>query len=250
MLNNLYALGSVIAVSVISLVGVLTIFWREERLHRILALLVSLSVGALFGDVLLHIAPEIFGAGRNVTLSASLVFVGLIIFFILEKFLRWKHAHDTDATSHESLTHLGHINLTADALHNFIDGMVIGVSFQFSTTVGFATTLAVVLHELPQEMGDFALLLHAGFSKKRALFLNFLSGCVALLGLGVALLIGSSAEAFAGYILPITAGGFLYLAGSDLVPELHKELDFKKSSQQLLAIIMGFCIMFLLLLIE
>lgn len=248
---NLYAIVSVIAVSLVSLVGALTLLMEEKKLRRILFLLVALSVGALFGDAIIHLLPEIFATSSVPAVSSLYIIAGMLVFFILEKFLHWKHSHEVeDEHSESQIKPLGYLSLVADGLHNFIDGIIIGVSYLAGWQIGLASTIAVALHEIPQEAGDFGLLLHAGFSKRKALFFNFLSALVALVGTIVALAIGSWAGNFIFVALPIAAGGFIYIAGSDLVPELHKITDPRKSAVQFLAILVGVALMMLLLLIE
>jgi len=249
----LYALGSVTAISAISLVGAIALAVNETRLRRILFSLVALAAGALFGDVFIHILPEIF-TGATTTNAALWILTGILIFFSLEKFLHWRHSHEVDDCEnpehHRGIHPIGHLNLIADGLHNLLDGAIIGASFLTSPAVGLATTFAVILHEIPQEIGDFGILIHAGFSRGRALLFNLLSASLAIVGVTVALLIGAAAEKFTASFLALAAGGFLYIAGSDLVPELHKTTDPKKSLAQLAAVIIGIVLMFLLTLIE
>jgi zinc and cadmium transporter len=162
--------------------------------------------------------------------------------FVLEKFIHWHHCHNV---SHEhDAAPLGYISLVTDSLHNFTDGVLIAAAWMASPEVGIATTLAVVVHEIPQEISDFGVLLHAGFSKRKALFLNFVAACTAIIGAVVTVLLGSFAEELIVFILPFAAGGFIYLAGSDLIPELHRELSVRKSMIQLTAILAGLALMF------
>lgn len=244
----LYAIGSVILVSVISLVGVVTLSVSETKLKRVVFILVGLATGALFGDALIHLLPQAFESLRSKVETSLYVLAGIFVFFILEKFLRWRHEHVLQDA--EPVHHIGLMNLVADGLHNLIDGMLIGASYLVDIKIGVATTLAVVLHELPQEIGDFGILLHAGFSRTRALVFNFLSASLAVIGAVVALVVGTAAASFSTLMLPITAGGFIYIAGSDLVPELHKESDATKSLLQFLALSAGVGLMLLLLLLE
>jgi len=244
----LYSIGSVVLVSLLSLVGVVTLSLSETKLKKIVFILVGLATGALFGDAFIHLLPEALGNSANKVGTAAYVLVGIFAFFILEKFLLWRHEHLLREEEPEH--HVGMMNLVADGLHNLIDGMLIGASYLVDIRIGLATTLAVVLHELPQEIGDFGILLHAGFSRRRALLFNFLCASLAIMGAVVALLIGAKAAAFSDFMLPITAGGFIYIAGSDLVPELHKESDLTKSLLQFLALSVGVGLMLLLLLLD
>lgn len=251
----LYALGSVVAVSLISLIGVFTLSLNEKRLERFLFLLVALSAGALFGDVLIHLLPEIFRTGSQTPVFSSLtIAAGILLFFILEKFFHWHHSHAIDG-EHESCQHahikpLGRLNLIADGFHNFLDGLTIGVSFLAGPTIGLASTIAVILHEIPQEIGDFGILLHSGYTRQRALALNLLSALFAVIGTIIALWIGTRISIFNQLLLPLAAGGFLYLAGSDLVPELQRTTDPKKSLWQLTAMTVGIALMVALVFLE
>ncbi len=240
----LITLLSVIIVSLVSFIGVLTLSFKEKYLQKILLILVSFSAGALFGDAFIHLIPEAIeelGLGLNIGLY---ILSGILIFFILEKFIAWRHCHVPTSKDHPHP--LGYMNLIGDAFHNFIDGLIIGASYLVSLPMGLATTLAVVLHEIPQEIGDFGILLYAGFSKTRALFFNFLSALTAILGAILALIIGSKIQNFAIILLPFTAGGFIYIAGTDLIPELKKYDKLSASLIQLLALIMGIFVMVLL----
>ena len=221
-----YAIASVITVSVVSLFGIGLLSLRAQKLRNILTLLVSLSAGALFGDAFVHLLPE--AAENGFTLSVSVaVLLGIAFFFIIEKFIHWKHCHKPDHIEHkhrdgeDHVHHFAIMNLFGDGVHNMIDGLIIGVSYLVSIPVGIATTIAVFVHEIPQEVSDFGVLLHGGFSKKKALFFNFIISLGALVGVVVALLVGSMAEELAHFLLPFAAGGFIYIAGADLIPELR-----------------------------
>jgi zinc and cadmium transporter len=244
----LYALASVILVSLLSVVGAVFISIQERNLKQIIFVLVSLAVGSLFGDVFIHLLPEAFEK-LDTRMEASLyLLAGIFIFFILEKFIRWRHQHNFE--SKNSIHPVGYMNLLADGVHNFIDGTIIGAAYLTSIRVGIATTIAVSMHELPQEISDFGVLLHAGFSKKQALFFNFLSATLAILGTVLVLLAGATMHYFIATMLLLAAGGFVYIAGSDLVPELNKEVELSKSIIQLLAIGAGVGMMLLLTLLE
>lgn len=232
---------SVFIVSIISLIGVITLAIKEDRLKKMLLILVSFASGSLFGGAFIHLIPEAIekmGLGLKVSVS---ILLGILLFFILEKFIHWRHCHIPTSDSHPHP--MGIMNLVGDGLHNFIDGMVIAASYFVSTTLGITTTIAVMLHEIPQEIGDFGVLLHAGYSKRKALLFNFISAITALLGAIIVLVVGVRAEAFTTILLPITAGGFIYIAGSDLIPELKKETSLKNNLYQLVFFILGIVLM-------
>jgi len=244
----LYSLLSVLIVSLISLVGILTFSMKESQLRNILLLLVSFSVGGLFGDAFIHLIPEAVeenGFGLNVSLY---ILVGIISSFIMEKFLCWRHCHIP--TSEEHPHPFAYMNLFGDAVHNFIDGLIIAGSYIANLPLGIATTLAVIFHEIPQEIGDFGILLYGGFKKSRALLFNFLTAITAILGALVSLSLGFYLENFTIFLVPFAAGGFIYIAGSDLIPELHKEVKPLKSAVELIAFILGILVLLSLTFLE
>ena len=209
----LYTLGSVFIVSAISFVGLFTISVNEKRIHNIVLLLVALAVGALLGDAFIHLIPEAFEKGKSVESTALLIIVGIIAFFAIEKFFKWHHGQHDKGHGHgnhaeKSLNPLGRLILFSDGLHNLMDGMVIAASYRVSFEVGVATTVAIILHEIPQEIGDFGVLLHAGYTRMRALFLNFISGLIAVVGALIVLILGGVAEPFVVALLPI---GFFWV---------------------------------------
>lgn len=243
-----YSILSVLLVSIVSFIGVFTLSVKQEKLQKILIYLVSFSTGALFGDAFIHLIPEIakhHGLGIKISLS---LLGGILIFFVLEKFVRWRHCHSVECEEHHP-KHLAYMNLIGDGMHNFIDGAIIAASYIVSPAVGIATTTAIILHEIPQEIGDFAVLLHAGFTRKKALLFNFLSAAIAVLGTVTVLITNRLIEGIEFYLVPIAAGGFIYIAGSDLIPELHKKTGLKESILQLIMFILGIAVMALLLLI-
>ncbi len=243
-----YSLASVAVVSLVSLVGVMALSLSLERLKKILIFLVSFSAGALLGDVFFHLLPEITESA-SFNIKTSLLFLsGLMLFFVLEKYIHWTHCHEPLSDNHPH--HLATLNLFGDGLHNFIDGLIIAASYLISLPVGLATTLAIVLHEIPQEIGDFGILIHAGFSKSKAILFNLVSALTAVIGTVIGLTLAHAAEGFAEFILPIAAAGFIYIATADLIPELHKETKMSKSFLQLVGLIFGIAVMYALTFLE
>lgn len=237
----LYTLISVIIISLISLAGVFTLSVGPERLKRILLYLVSFAAGAMLGDVFLHILPEV-AEQSGFSLKISYAFLlGIILFFILEKFIHWRHCHLPDCENHPRA--LAAMNLIGDGLHNLLDGLMIAGGYLVSLPLGLATSLAVIFHEIPQEIGDFGVLLHSGLSRQKALWLNLLSASAAIVGAVLVLALNRQLAGLTEIILPLTAGGFIYIAGSDLIPELHKETTAQKSLIQLFFLILGILIM-------
>ncbi len=243
---------AVLAISLVSLIGIATLSLKENLLRRILFLLISLAAGALLGDAFIHLIPEAFEETGNPLLVSLLILAGIFSFFVLEKFLHWHHSHGDEEFSpeHAQIHPVGHLVLVSDGMHNLIDGMAIGAAFMVSTEVGIATTLAIALHEIPQEIGDFGLLLHAGYSRAKALFVNFLSGLTAFVGLGLAFMLAGIHEMLIPLIAAFAAGNFIYIALADLVPELHKTTRVRHSALQLLALGVGLLVMVALLVLE
>ncbi len=248
-----YALCAVVLTSAISLFGVAVLLIKEELLRKSIFFMVSLSAGALFADAFFHLIPESFNNLSTETLTPILILFGIILFFCLEKFLHWHHHHvesDEEEIEDMKIHPVGPMVIVSDVVHNFIDGVIIAASFMVSIPLGIATTIAVMLHEIPHEIGNVALLIHAGFTKKRAVILNCLSALASVAGALLLILVGKNVEMISYYLLPFAAGGFIYIAGSDLVPELHKDVGLKKALLQLLGIIIGILLMAALLFIE
>jgi zinc and cadmium transporter len=246
-LEWIYTIASVVLVSFVSLIGIAFIPISERRQRRVIFILVSFAVGGLFGDAFIHLLPESFEKSKAGVVTSLSILAGIFGFFILEKYLRWKHEHGLESNF---IHPVGYVNLLGDGVHNFIDGAIIGASYLACIPIGIATTIAVILHEIPQEIGDFGILLRAGFSKTKALLFNFLSQSLAIAGAIVSLLIGVNMENFSIVMLPFAAGGFIYIAGSDLVPDLHKEVKPFESILQFFAIGVGIALMLLLTTIE
>jgi zinc and cadmium transporter len=233
---------SVIIVSLVSFIGILSFALNNEKLRRITLLLIGLSTGTLLGDAFLHLLPEAIADNGGDMQTWYWLLGGIIIFFILEKIIHWRHCHIQPSENH--LHPLGAMNLIGDGLHNFIDGIIIASSFMASLPLGLATSIAVIAHEIPQEISDFGVLIHAGYSRAKALALNFITALAAIAGAVVALIIGLKIENFIDCAIPFTAGGFIYIATADLIPELKKEPHLASSLRQLISILIGILIMF------
>lgn len=244
----IYTLISVLIVSLISLIGVFIFSWKHEKIHKVLIFFVSFAAGTLLGDAFIHLIPE---AMENSKISVPLfILLGFMIFFALEKVIHWRHCHDEHCEKHTHV--LSYVIFFGDAIHNLIDGVIIAASYLVSIPVGIATTLAVVMHEIPQEIGDFGSLIYAGFTKKKALMYNFISALAAIFGAVAALAISANVRGFAEALVPIAAGGFIYIASADMIPELHKHGKEKigHSIWQLVVMGLGIAVMAALLFFE
>lgn len=242
-----YALVSVFIVSLLAFVGIFTFTMNIKKLEKYLLLFVSFSAGALLGGAFIHLLPEA-AAEAGFTIQISMyVLSGILLSFALEKLIHWRHCHVPTSTFHPHP--FAYMNLFGDGVHNFIDGLIIGASYVASIPIGIATTIAVILHEIPQEIGDIGVLLHGGFNRKKALLMNFATALTAIAGTIIALFLGR-VEGFLQFLLPFAAGGFIYIAAADLIPEIHKESAPKKSLAHLIMIVLGILVMFLLLGLE
>lgn len=222
-------INSIIAtviVSLLSFIGIVSLIMKKKLLNKILILMVGFSAGALMGGAFLHLIPE---ALEMISISRLGLYLltGFGCFFLIERGLHWHHCHKHGIKC--DVHTLGYMNLVGDGVHNFIDGIIIAGGFLISVPVGIATSIAIISHEIPQEMGDFAVLLYSGFKTTKALLFNFFSALLAVVGAIVGYMVAGMSEMFMQFIIPFAAGGFIYIAASDLIPELHKEADLKKS---------------------
>jgi len=239
--NFIWALFSSIIVSLISLIAIIILLLKEKIFNKIQLLLVGLGAGGLIGGAFLHMIPESIDKFSNYTLLFIYVLSGFILFFILEKFLFWRHCHDEKCEVH-TFTYL---NLIGDGVHNFIDGLIIGGSYILDIKIGIIVTLAIILHEIPQELGDFGVLVYGGMKKGRALFYNFLSALTAVFGTVIGYYFSNAFNNFLIILLPFAAGGFIYIASCDLIPELHKQSSKKISVLSMISFLTGILFMFL-----
>jgi len=238
-MNFIWALVASIIVSLISFVGIISLLLKKNLLDKILLLLISFSAGALIGGAFLHLIPEaVEKSGQNGVYL--LVIVGFIAFFILEKYLHWRHCHKGKCEIH-TFTYL---NLIGDGAHNFIDGLIIGSAFVVNINFGIAASFAIIMHEIPQEIGDFGVLVYGGLSKNKALFYNFLSALTAILGTIIGFALANISDNFLKLLMPMAAGGFIYIASCDLIPELHKQQDIKKATLAMAVFILGVAFMY------
>jgi zinc and cadmium transporter len=226
----------VVLVSLFSLAGLVLFRLRGLAARYVIVALVSFSSGTLFGDAFIHLLPEsVEKHGFSISISLF-VLAGIAASFVVEKFIHWRHEH---SSSPERIEAFAYMNLLGDAVHNFIDGIVITAAYLLDIRVGLATTIAVLLHEIPQEMSDFGVLIHGGFSRNKALLYNFVTAGIALLGLGVTVALSQTAEQLVWVLPPFAAGGFIYIAGADLIPQLHKEKGPKSALMQLFFFLLG-----------
>ena len=238
-MSFLWAISASIVVSLISFIGIISLLLKENLLSKILLLLISFSAGALIGAAFFHLIPEAVEKGGH-NEAYLFVIVGFILFFILEKYLHWRHCHKEKCDIHM----FTYLNLVGDGVHNFIDGVIIGSSFVVNINFGIATSFAIIMHEIPQEIGDFGVLVYGGFGRNKALFYNFLSALTAVLGTIIGYALANTSDVFLKLLMPLAAGGFIYIACCDLIPELHKQQDIKKATLSMAVFILGVAFMY------
>ncbi len=242
-----YTIGSVILVSIIAVFAAIPFFMKKQIPHSVLIVLMSLSVGTLLGGVFLHFLPELVEEGYTTSVALSII-AGFLVFLLLEKFIHWHHskkAEDGCGCGHSHAYHLAPLNIIGDGMHNFLDGLVIAGSYAVSLPLGIAATISVIFHEIPQEIADFGILLYAGLTKTRALLFNFLSATAAIAGAIVGIIFTEKIHGFSNIIIPFAIGNFVYIAASNLVPELHKHCKITETIIHIIAICAGVGIMLL-----
>lgn len=226
-------------ISFFALLGVFSLAFSKKSLEKTLLFLVSLSAGTLMGGAFLHLMPK---GAENLEIDVLLVLVlaSFILFFFIEKMLGWRHCHEENCEIHT----FGYMNLVGDSVHNFIDGLIIAATFLIDIKLGIATAIAISFHEIPQEIGDYGVLLYAGFKRNKALFLNFLIASMMIVGGIVGYFLSLRIESLVVYLLPLAAGGFLYISTSDLIPEIRKEKGIKRSLLSFGVFLLGIAIMY------
>ncbi len=230
-------LSATMAVSLISLAGIFFVGMKDERMEDFLEHLVAFAAGGLLGGAFFHLLPESLTDANPSGIQH--VLFGIIVFFVIEKLFHWRHCHQDHCEVH-TFTYL---NLIGDGIHNFIDGMIIAAAFVSDPRLGLVTTLAVAAHEIPQEIGDFAVLVYGGFSRTRALVYNLLTALTAVIGAVIAYVTFGQVLWLRAFLIPFTAGGFIYIALVDLIPELHRRTKGGKLMVQMTFLALGLVIM-------
>ena len=226
------------AMSLLALVGGVTTVLSEKTLDRVVLPVVGLAAGSLLGGAFFHMLPEAVDALGNGLLVYVWLVAGFIVFFVLEQFLHWHHCHRSANSEHRPL---GHMILVADGLHNLIGGLAVGGAFIVDTRVGIVTWLVAAAHEIPQEFGDFGILVHSGWQRTSALAWNFASALTFLVGAVLAYAVSGSIEV--GYLLPFAAGNFIYISAADLIPEIARETRTRDKLETSAAFLTGLVIL-------
>lgn len=238
-----YALLAAIIVSLLSLVGAFAVFVLKQKFEKALLFFVGFSAGSLIGGAFFHLLPESLEMTDEALNVFIFTLVGFCLFFILERGLRWRHCHKGHCDTHD---HVGWLVLFGDSVHNFIDGLVIASAFAAGPAVGLPVAFSIIAHEVPQELGDFAVLIYAGFSKAKALFYNLISALVSILGVVFGYFLLNQFSGINVFLLAFAAGGFIYIAASDLIPEIHEEKNTVKSIYSFLIFVCALVLMYLL----
>jgi zinc and cadmium transporter len=243
-------IGGLLSVGLAALVSFAT------RAHWVGAL-ISLAIGALLGAAFLEVLPTVFGNSTSLRATAATVLGGILAFFVLEKLVLWRHCHVEDCEAHGTPEDgHGHVHMPpvaaahdhgrsglliviGDSFHNFVDGVLIAAAFMESTVLGVVTATAVIAHEIPQEVGDFLILLHSGYSKARAFLLNLLSSLMMVIGAVGAYFALQLVEGWVNTMLALAAASMIYVAVADLIPGLHKRPELGATAQQVLLILLG-----------
>jgi len=260
-MNMLYPLVAVILVSLISIIAVLPMLFKHKISNKTLLFLLSASVGVLLTTVFVDFLPELFEHDYSIKIPIFIL-AGFLIMFILEKFVHshhkhshdhdnhnhgdCDHSHDVEEHAHGHAYHLAAVNLLGDGIHNFMDGLVIAGSFAINVGVGIAATISIIIHEVPQEIADFGVLLYSGMSKKKALIFNLLSALTAIIGAIVGVVLSTRIEGFTEFMLAFASGSFIYIAASNLVPQLHRHCGLRDTLMHIFAIVLGITVIVLL----
>lgn len=228
--------------SLISVLGVVFLYGKTWA-QKFVDFAVSFAIGAILANVFLHLFEE--AAESYSILFGIFVLIGILCFFIFEKYLFWHHCHKLENHDH-CIKPVGYLTLFADGIHNIFDGFLIATAYSINVSAGFATTIAVILHELPQEIGELGLLIASGFKKGKAVLYNFVSSLLIFVGVGLFYLLSTNFANIQPYLIAFVAGNFLYIAMSDLIPMLHEEKKLSKSILQPGFIILGIVLILVL----
>jgi zinc and cadmium transporter len=235
-----WIIGSGLLMSAIALVGSVTLLLKEQTLRRILLPLVAFAAGSLLGGAFFHMIPAGLAAGMGVVMVHLWVLAGFAVFFALDQFLHWHHCRRAERACKKPLTYL---ILIGDGLHNFLGGLAVAGTFLIDVRLGIVTWLAAAAHEVPQELGDFGVLVHGGWDRRRALFYNVLSGSTFLAGGIIAY--AASFHLNVSFLVAFAAGNFIYIGASDLIPEVKEHADLRANVAHFSAFLAGVALMLL-----
>jgi zinc and cadmium transporter len=240
--STLNTIISTFLISLLSLIGIFTLSTSEKRLHRVLDFLIAYSAGTILGASLFDLMPEAVEIVDE-HLVFPIIALGFVLFLFLERGLYWYHGHghthELPLTEENNTKSFAYLNLIGDFIHNFIDGMIIAASFINSFTIGVTTSIAVAFHELPQEMGDYGILVYAGIERRKSLVYNFAAALSIVVGGVFGSLFITLVDELSGWMVAFSAGAFLFLSASELIPEIHDDGDWKKSLVHIFFLLLG-----------
>ncbi len=228
MIELIWIIGTTFLIAILALIGIITFSLKEEAFEKLLILLVSFAAGTLLGTAFFNMIPETFhglSVGNGRMEASVLIISGFVFFFALEEFLHWHHCHDHKCEHRKRP--VSYLILVSNSIHNFIDGIIVGASFLVSVPLGITTAIAVAAHEIPQELGNFGIIVFVGWGKKRALLVNLMASLMIVPGGTVAYFAANSINPI--YLIPFAAGSFIYIGAADLVPEVHGEENLQTS---------------------
>jgi zinc and cadmium transporter len=239
----LWIITASIAGAVLSVAGAAVFALRVSPAR--IPMLISYAIGALLGAVFLEILPHALEQAGNVHVLTGVILAGILVFFVLEKLVLWRHCHTEECEAHDQHGDAsdhgrsGTMIMVGDTIHNFVDGVLIAAAFLADTTLGLVTALAIIAHEIPQEIGDFLILLHSGYSKAKAFIFNLVSSLATLLGGLLAYAALQALQEWVPYLLGVAAASMLYVSVADLIPGLHKRPELRATMEQVLLISLG-----------
>lgn len=241
-----------LAISLVSFISIVVLLKKINSKSLIVTALVSFAAGSLTGDVFFHLLPEQIEHAEGYSLQLGFgIILGIILMLLVEAYLHCSHDSDEELEKHKKENHrLAILNIIGDAIHNFLDGIAIAVSFLVSPAAGVASTIAIIMHEIPQELADASVLLYSGWKRSKILLFNFLTALTAVLGAISVFVLSSFIENIEIFLVPIAIGQFLYIALADLVPVIHKKNGWKKYFIEILMFIAGIGVMYLLTFME
>lgn len=232
--------------SVGALIGGIVLLSNEKFAMKISHFLASFAAGVLLGTAFFDLLPEASHVGEKENINIFFwTLLGIVIFFLVERFIHWFHHHEEYHEHEKEIKSTLPLIIFGDTMHNFIDGVVIAATFMVNTQVGILTAIAVFAHEVPQEIGDFGLMLHKGLSRKKIILVNIMSASVAFMGAIMTYLLGNVLEGYLPIFLALTAGFFIYIASSDLIPEIHHEKRHGYALIESLMLILGIIVIFI-----
>lgn len=252
-MNILYIFSATFLVALVSLIGICIFFLEEKTINKLIPFFISLAVGVLLGDAFFHLLPDAIQYSTNHSLVFGACLAGILAFYMIEQIFHWHHSHDniqSEENTKKRPQSFVYMSLLGDGVHNFVDGILIAGSFLVDPKLGITTTIAIIVHEIPQEISDIAVLLRGGLSRGKAVFFNFLCALCCTAGALFIFMINQWFDLNVAVLLAFTAGGFIYIAMTDLMPLLKNTLEEISLSKQISSTAAGIFMMQLIIFFE